>query len=69
MTPDLPLNAGGTVAGAPGINGQSGPPYDVTEQGSCGATEWDDNEKASSYITGGQPTSVGGYGTVTMGSP
>ncbi|MEO6997198.1 MAG: C2 family cysteine protease [Terracoccus sp.] len=45
--------------GAP--DGKSGPPYDVTEQGSYGAIEWDYNDKAPSYITGSEPTSVGGY--------
>lgn len=45
--------------GAP--EGKSGEPYDVKEQGTYGAVEWDYNDKAPSYVTGSEPTSVSGY--------
>jgi hypothetical protein len=45
--------------GAP--DGKSGQPYDVTEQGTYGAIEWDYNDKAPSYITGNPPHSVSGF--------
>ncbi len=45
--------------GAP--DGRSGAPYDVKEQGTYGAVEWDYNDRAPSYITGNDPHGVDGF--------
>lgn len=42
-------------------DGQSGRPYDVAEQGTYGAVEWDYNDNAPGYVTGSQPTGVSDF--------